>query len=166
MTHQPQEQGGGSTKVPAVRAKSRDARRGGTPTRAQLGPLREDLMNVAYQQQTFGQFCDSYLPKGYLIPNGGLQILASCSWMDTILHLATTNTTLRQALSAISLSSLGNRQGDDTKIRQGAECYGAAVIRLNQALQSEAVLKDEAVVPTCQLLSYYEVGHMRKALRI
>lgn len=156
VTHKPVEADGSSTKVPAIWTKPQEVRR---PKKVKPMPViqfRGDLMTVAYQQASFAQFSETYLPKGDFIPRGGQQLLASCKWMDTLLRLATSSSTLRQALCAISFSSQGSYEGDESKIRQGAQHYGAAIVRLNKLLQSDAALTDDSIIPTCQLLSSYE----------
>lgn len=93
------------------------------------------------------------------MPRAGLSSLGGYAWADACLRLSPTSLALRQALCSLTLSSIGCQQGNNELIRRGAECYGAAILRLNGVLESpQAAAKDESVIPTCMLLSIYEVS--------
>lgn len=75
------------------------------------------------------------------------------------MKLSAESSTLRLALSAVSLSSVANRVNDRVLIRQGAQLYGRALALLNTILQDpKAAAKDDAIIPTIMFLSMYEVS--------
>ena len=120
--------------------------------------ILRSLSGAAFEDRVVQNYFEVLLPKGKYIPRSGVYSLGCYAWIDACVSLSPSSPVLRQALCAVSLSSIASQSGDQALIRKGAEFYGTALSRLNGALQNpQAAANDESVIPTCALLATYEV---------
>jgi hypothetical protein len=165
VRHEPDKFAHGSLKIvrPSTRSggKSRIAPQS-RPTTDLVTPHR--LVSAALGDQVLAAWWNAYLPSRQQSPKGSLLIVCqsklwSSGWAETVSNLSTESPLLRKALRALALSSKGGLENDESIAREGVKFYGEAVTQLNAILQDpEHAASNEAVLPTCLLLSHYEVS--------
>jgi hypothetical protein len=121
------------------------------------------LTDSTMETEILNAFWIEYLPKGVLSRSLNGSKSSNILWMEAITNLSERSDFLRQGLAAVSLACVGFKRYDQSLQQQGARMYGLAVAKLGQRLQMTAELpsKDNTLLPTCILLSTYEVCHPR-----
>ena len=114
------------------------------------------LSRTAYEVKYMDLFWDLYLPQGRLLSDYYLQHSVG-SWTRAARDLYTTEPALQQALLAMSLSSLGHRNGEKDLMEAGLKHYVAALGEISAGLRHRDRRKSDALLIATRTLGLYEV---------
>jgi hypothetical protein len=133
--------------------------------------ISNSLTSRALEDQVLAAWWNAYLPRrgadilSFRIPDICRRKLWSAEWAESVSDLSKESPILSKALCALALSSQGSLEQDEAIAHEGVKLYGQAVVQLNRILQSpERAANEDAVLPSCLLLSHYEVSLSRRFL--
>lgn len=114
------------------------------------------LARSAYEVKYLGLFWELYLPEGRLLSDYYLRHSVG-SWTNVARDLHGTEPALDQALLAMSLASLGHRNGETDLMEAGLKHYVSALGEMKGALSTRARRKSDALLIATRMLGLYEV---------
>lgn len=119
--------------------------------------LTKSLTRTAFELRIDEDFWTQYLPQEdpATVPGFGAGAKAS-SWVPTLRHLATQDSTTRLALSATAFVTLG-RLNNDEIVRQGTRLYAQALRETNRVLQHPTLYQRDSVLASSRFLALFEV---------
>lgn len=121
--------------------------------------LRDSLAQSALEEKYLGQFWDMYLPKGAesskLLPKYSLG-----NWIPAMLDLYKTDPALHKSLMALSMGTIGRRQGIQQLTEQSLRFYYGAISDMNVGLKSSSRGKSDALLLSTRTLGLYEVRQL------
>lgn len=126
---------------------------------AHVAILPRGLARSAYEVKYFGLFWDLYLPRGQALGEYYLQHSVG-SWTNIARDLDGTDDALHEALTAMSLTSLGHRHGERHLKEEGLKHYIAALSEVKAGLNDPARRMSDALLIASRALGLYEVGNM------
>ncbi|KAH8883172.1 hypothetical protein GQ53DRAFT_732697 [Thozetella sp. PMI_491] len=125
--------------------------------------LPHALAGSAYEAKWLGLFWDSYLPRGRQLPTSE----AWCSigvWLNAVQQLYLQDATLRQALLATSLVSIGRRDGIQWMREEGLKMYGSALVSMRKLLQTPSAARGEGALLAIRMLNIIHGGDPQNRL--
>jgi len=137
---------------------------------SQNGPseiaLPQKLAQSAYREKYLGLFWGAYLPNGCSFPPKSAQYTNGV-WtneLHRVFHQADPG--LKSVLLALSLTSLGRRDGIPWMVENGTKLYGESLASIATRLRNESRARQvsDSTLATTRLLCLYEVGGFPKKM--
>ncbi|KAI0482410.1 hypothetical protein GGR56DRAFT_185087 [Xylariaceae sp. FL0804] len=114
------------------------------------------LTRSAYSEKYIGTFLADYFPSTQVL-NTASQDYSSCDCIGTIYGLDVQAGTVHLSLLALSLFSLGQRDGDASLKAQGLRSYGYALTEVSRALSMPSHAGYEDALAASMTLSLFEM---------
>jgi hypothetical protein len=124
------------------------------PTPASLSP--RSLLRTDQRQQLETVYLEAYLPSGETPSDTAFTNSVVGTWINTIVHIASTNHVARIAFDSCILMTIGQMQGNLDFTHHGMAMYCQALTKTNQALQHAATAQTDATLAACQILAMCE----------
>ena len=122
-------------------------------------PKLRDPGSAANLTDLFLNFLSNYVPKEEQVDSQSVHYIKTpVSWLQAIVPLQRSHTSLDLAMSALSMVGLGRKCGDGHLLSQGLAHYGRALSDLQNALSSETLVLEEQTLASCMTLSIFEVS--------
>lgn len=140
-----------------------------TPDDAAGGPLyRSDAPKVlpdalalsAFEESHLAEFWQAYLPGAdgdEVLATTGTQLLGVRHWIKAVQQLYVSDVSLKKALLAMSLSTLGKATGQNWMIEEGLRQQIGAVSLMKKALKASSLTQRESIMGTARLISLFVV---------
>lgn len=128
------------------------ARATGNGPRLSLASDTTSLERTAVKQQTMGTVLDGFSSALVLEGDGS-------HWLSKVSGQTMTSEALETSVLALCLARLARSRGPEAKMleRSSTECYGRALYRMRQALQSPTKLREDETLAACLVLAMYEI---------
>ncbi|KAL0261775.1 hypothetical protein SLS55_003207 [Diplodia seriata] len=118
--------------------------------------LPDALTRTAFELKSLGLFWEAYLPKSMSFTPKNIQ-LTTGSWLGILDSIYHRETTLKYALLAISLATIGRQRGDFWMVSQGYDSHGRALREMAYALQTTERAQTDELIAASKLLGLFEV---------
>lgn len=118
--------------------------------------LQHSLSRSAYETRYFGLFWDLYLPCGEA-PSEYYQRHCVGGWTTFARENYKADPALYRALLAMSLTSLGHKQADQSLRDEGLRQYGRALGEIKVGLRNPKRQRSDAMLVASRTLGLYEV---------
>ncbi|KAL1622150.1 hypothetical protein SLS54_005217 [Diplodia seriata] len=118
--------------------------------------LPDALTRTAFELKSLGLFWDAYLPKSMSFAPKNTQ-LTTGSWLGIVDSIYHRETTLKYALLAISLATVGRQRGDFWMVSQGYASHGRALREMAYALQTTERAQTDELIAASKLLGLFEI---------
>jgi hypothetical protein len=103
-----------------------------------------------------GLFWEAYLPHGRDVPHS-IARSYSCSWTGVVQRLCLEDDSLRLALLANCLGTVGDRDGKQWMVVESLKLYSMALRRLATSLRNLDNAQYDGLLVTVKLLGMFEV---------
>ncbi|KFA75916.1 hypothetical protein S40288_05852 [Stachybotrys chartarum IBT 40288] len=142
-----------------------------TPDDAAGGPLyRSDAPKVlpdalalsAFEESHLAEFWQAYLPGAdgdEVLAATGTQLLGVRHWIKAVQQLYVSDVSLKKALLAMSLSTLGKATRQNWMIEEGLRQQIGAVSLMKKALKASSLTQKESIMGTARLISLFVILH-------
>jgi hypothetical protein len=110
-----------------------------------------------------GLFWEAYFPHGRSVPPN-LARTHSCGWTEVAQRLCTKNESVRLALLANALRTVGSRDGKPWVVMEGLKLYSLSLRKLVASLRTLDKSNHDSLLITAKLLGTFEVRFVLKFL--
>ncbi|KAL1648405.1 hypothetical protein SLS58_002158 [Diplodia intermedia] len=118
--------------------------------------LPDALTRTAFELKSLGLFWEAYLPKSMSFTPKHTQ-LTTGSWLGIVDAIYHRENTMKHALLAISLATVGRQRGDSSMVSQGYASHGRALREMAYALQTTERARTDELIAASKLLGLFEV---------
>lgn len=131
-----------------------------------MAPLRilpRSCLETAYRSQSYGQFCEAYLPGAsgqWPRLKTDLTVLPSTGWLQLATTVAVTDSLLDNALTALALAHFERAEKRHDSFHSST-LYGRAMRELSRRLRDEEASRRDTTLAAVMALTTYEARDIR-----